>query len=521
MSRRILIQVTAPAVIIGFVLFLTCLFSAWYVDWMQSNLNTILVANVSSMEAGQQLENRVRKLRFDCFLYLIDPSPELWADIQNDESQFEEWLGKAQESSSTPREYACIQVIRVGYQLYRKEFERLSDEVKQHGVMAGSRQLANSHPVLHVVDPCREYARINEEMMLEAADQSKEVTQRLHLTMLLVGLGGPLAGLVGGYGIARGLSQSLYRLSVRVQDAAQQLERPGEPSGGHFLDVGMVNLSSDGDMEQINRQLERVVKRVSEVAEQVQKQQQEMLRAQQLAAVGQLAASVAHEVRNPLTAIKLLVEVALRTERPRPLTQENLKVVHGEVLRLEQTVQTFLDFARPPALQRQHCDIRDLVGRAVSLVQARARQQQATLDVRWPESPASWWPTVEVDPNQFRTVLVNLLLNALDAMPTGGRLTIDLEAGPKELQCRVEDTGTGISPEVAERLFTPFTSTKETGSGLGLSICRRIVEEHGGRITACNREGGGSCFTFRLPAQPPSSSSPRAAGFTPAERPPG
>jgi len=497
MSRRILIQVTAPAVISGFVLLLTCLLSAWYVDWLQTKFNTILRSNVSGMEAAQRMENQVRQLRFHCFLYLIDPSPQLEEDIKKNEVRFGKERALARESANTPREEACIKDVDKGYWAYRADFEQLCEEIKLQGaVKQNFRKLAEDHPVLQVTVPCEKYARINEEQMTEAVHESERGTQRLHLTMLLVGLGGPLGGLLGGYGIARGLSRSLSRFGVRVQDAAQQLER----------DTSTVSLPADADMEQIDQQLERVVSRVTEVSGQLQKQQQEMLRAQQLAAVGQLAASVAHEVRNPLTAIKLLVEAALRTNKPRPFTPENLKVVHGEILRLEQIVQNFLDFARPPALQRQRCDVRDLVQRAASLVKARARQQHVDLVLRCPEAPTE----AAVDVNQFCTVLVNLLLNALDAMPRGGQLTVTLEAGVSELGCQVEDTGEGIDPEMAEQLFTPFSSTKETGSGLGLSICRRIIEEHGGRIAGGNREGGGACFTFRLPAEDvPSLATPR------------
>jgi signal transduction histidine kinase len=109
----------------------------------------------------------------------------------------------------------------------------------------------------------------------------------------------------------------------------------------------------------------------------------------------------------------------------------------------------------------------------------------------------------DVDRGQLGTVLVNLFLNALDAMPHGGRLEVELEpatAVGRSIHLRVTDTGTGIPPEMAGRLFTPFASTKATGTGLGLSISRRIIEEHGGRISADNRPEGGASFTITLPA---------------------
>jgi signal transduction histidine kinase len=316
--------------------------------------------------------------------------------------------------------------------------------------------------------------------------------------MLLLGLGGPASGLIIGYGIARGLSRSIYQLSVRVQDVAQRLDSP-LPAGNGAVDVASVSIRADGDLQSLDRQLQHVIRRVEEVGERLQRHQREMLRAEQLSAVGQLAASVAHEVRNPLTGIKLLVEAARRTPRRKALTAEDLEVIHGEVVRLEQTVQSFLDFARPPAPRRQACDLRDVIAQAADLVRARARQQGVALDVRGLAQPIP----AEVDCGQLCTVLVNLFLNALDAMPTGGRLEVGLDRGPEGNRVSVADTGPGLPPEMAGRLFTPFASTKPTGTGLGLSICRRVVEEHGGHITGGNRPEGGTRFTITLPAPAP------------------
>jgi signal transduction histidine kinase len=487
MNRRILIQVATPAVLAGVLLCGACLVSAWYVNRLQANLANILAQNVSSMEAAQQLEIIARQLRFHCFVYLIDPDPALLADIQDDQRAFREWLARAGETASTPGEQAEVKAIRQGYDRYRGEFEHARARVGQAGPMSGYRKLAGADPIRHVTDPCRAYLRLNEEMMNEAALASGRFTRRLHLTMLLLALGGPLGGLISGYGIARGLSRSLYRLSVRVQDMAQQLDR----------DVAAVHLTPEGDLRHLDRQLEHVVERVGEVTRRLQRQQAEMLRAQQLAAVGQLAASVAHEVRNPLTSIKLLVEAALREQKPRPFTPDNLRVVHGEVLRLEQTVQGFLEFARPPALQRRVSDLRSVVAQAVELVRARARQQRVQVEVSCPEAALY----AEVDPGQVCTVLVNLLVNALDAMPDGGRLDVLAQAeGAAWARLAVSDTGEGIRPEMLGQLFTPFASSKPTGSGLGLSISRRVIEDHGGHIAGGNQPGGGARFTVTLPA---------------------
>lgn len=487
MNRSILIQVTAPAVLIGLILLAVCLVSARHVNQLQANLATILASHVSSMEAAQRLEVHVRQLRFHSFLYLMDPDPLLLKDIANDEQQFEDWLIQAERLAYTSEEIKAVQAMRVGYDKYQNELEQLRLAVGQGRSMGNLRALSQAHPIRHVLDPCREYARLNEVQMNGVTQESTRVSERLHVTMFLLGICGPIGGLLSGFGIARGLSRSLYRLSVRVQDMAQRLER----------DVGAVKLTADGDFTHLDQQLQHVVQRVAEVTQRLQRQQQEILRAQQLAAVGQLAASVAHEVRNPLTSIKLLVEVGLRNQNPKPFTRENLQVVHAEILRLQQTVQSFLDFARPPALVPVVCDLRAVVQQALELVRARARQQKVQLATDLPPDPLMG----QIDRGQLCTVLVNLFINALDAMPSGGRLTATLSGTRDQVRLTVRDTGEGISPDIRAQLFTPFVSTKATGSGLGLSISRRIIEEHGGRIDVVESGDKGACFAIVLPVE--------------------
>jgi signal transduction histidine kinase len=244
------------------------------------------------------------------------------------------------------------------------------------------------------------------------------------------------------------------------------------------------------------------VRQVEEVVQTLQQREREVLRAEQLAAVGRLAAGVAHEVRNPLTSIKMLIQTA-REEMasgvalaPRGLPAEDLHVIEQEVRRIERSLQTFLDFARPPKLRRVPTDLGTLPEHVISLVRGRAAKQGVEVRLDRPARPI----VAETDTDQLRQVLLNLVLNALDVMPHGGDLNIRLgepENGWVELS--VTDTGPGVHADILPRLFVPFVSDKETGMGLGLSVSRRIVEDHGGTIRAHNRPEGGACFGVRLP----------------------
>jgi signal transduction histidine kinase len=489
MNRRILIQVTTPALLIGLLLLAACLASAWYINHLQSELDKIRTRNVASLRAALDLEISVRQLRHHDFLYLGDPRRSHLEKIEEARRKFQTALETVQDSAQSANERKDVNQIKQAYRRYDEELKQLRESVDRDGKPLDFQQLVTHElPITSLIAPCEALLKTNQERMQTTIDESEKATWQARTAMILLGLGGPVAGVLCGYGIARGLSRSIYQLSVRVQDITQRLDQ----------DVASLSVSADGDIESLDRQLQHVVGRVEEVAERVQRHQRDMLRAEQLSAVGQLAASVAHEVRNPLTSVKLLVEAARRTPGEKSLTPEDLEIIHGEVVRLEQTVQNFLDFARLPQPRRNALDLREVVAQAVELVRARARQQRVEILCVQPGAAVRG----EVDRGQLCTVLVNLFLNALDAMPQGGRLEVALETAPDaEVRIRVEDTGAGILPEMAPRLFTPFASTKPTGTGLGLSISRRIIEEHGGRITAANRLEGGASFTIVLPAR--------------------
>ena len=490
MSHKILLRVTAPAVVIGLLLFAACLASVGYISHLQANLDAILSQNVASLQAALELEIRVRQLRHHNLLYLMDPAAGDLDVIATDEQQFERALDDARRASQTEEERATIRAIDDGYKQYQQGLADLRAAAAPHRTPAEFRKLVDTHPIRRVVDLCQELVRVSKEQMGQTAAESLRVSRQASWAMVLLGLAGPVGGLVLGYGVARALSRSIYRLSVRVRDLAGRLDQ----------DVGSVQVAAGGDLHSLDRQMQGIVRRVEEVTERVQQHQRDLLRADQLAALGQLAASVAHEVRNPLTSIKMLVEAALRPRCPTPLNNEDLRIIHREVARLEQTVQGFLDFARLPTPRRDRCDLREAVGQARDLVRARAEQQKVAVVVHAPDHSVVGF----VDRGQFATVLVNLFLNALDAMPQGGRVEIDLGADESGgVRLAVHDTGAGIPPEMAGRLFTPFATTKATGTGLGLSLSSRILKEHGGDVTANNRPEGGASFVVTLPPPPP------------------
>lgn len=243
---------------------------------------------------------------------------------------------------------------------------------------------------------------------------------------------------------------------------------------------------------------------LQDVVQQLHSARLEVIGSERLAAVGLLAAGVAHELRNPLTAVKLLVQTTAREHQEHATTAKQLGVVQDEINRMERTIQSLLDYARPPKPNRLRHDLRD-TGRAINLVKGRAKRDQIHIELTQPEGPVE----VNGDPEQLHQVFVNLLLNCMDAMPDGGQITTTLKRDEShstheclpEPTCvvTVADEGLGIADSILEHLFEPFVSSKERGTGLGLAVSRRIVEEHQGTLTAENGPTGGAVFSVELP----------------------
>lgn len=223
--------------------------------------------------------------------------------------------------------------------------------------------------------------------------------------------------------------------------------------------------------------------------------QAEALRAQQMAILAQLATGVAHEIRNPLTSIKMLIQINRAKFAEKGLPTDDMELVEQEIRRMERSVNSLLEFARPEKADFRRFTLQDAVQRSLDLIAGRCDSQNVKLHSRLPEHPIR----VVGDLDQIQQLLLNLALNGLDAMPDGGDLTVAVEDGEDRVEVVVSDTGIGISENVLDSLFAPFVTTKANGVGLGLGICRRIAEAHHGSIVGVNQSSGGASFRLSLP----------------------
>lgn len=229
-------------------------------------------------------------------------------------------------------------------------------------------------------------------------------------------------------------------------------------------------------------------------------EEERLRRAEQLAAAGELAAAIAHEIRNPLTVVAGSVQLVPEKLADREFLEGFARIAADELARVNRTLESLLNFARIAEPARRPVDVNAVVRGAVDLVRAYAQKQRVTvIEIYAPDLP-----TVRADAEHLKQAFLNLLLNALQAMTDGGTLAVTTcqEAKSRLIQVMISDTGQGIPPELEEKVFSLFFTTKAGGSGLGLPLVQRIVDEHGGFLLLDSRVGEGSRFTMCLPASP-------------------
>ncbi|WP_020473726.1 ATP-binding protein [Zavarzinella formosa] len=488
MNSKLIAKLTAPLAALSGLLLLVAFGAASYVRNLQSSMSKLLSINVASVRAAQDLEISIREVRTQFDRYLITGNKRHLEPVPRLRERATDALAAANEVATTPPEQALMKRTRAGMDHFFAEYEQLLREQPPEGFYPKLIELSDSVLTREILEPAHEYLRLNEGVLTRTSTENQELANRITVAMIGLGVCGAFGGMLAGWVMAVALRRSMRRTEDHLRDTARQLSLAAH--------AGEKDASEPGATGDAFRQ---VSESVSAVLNRLKRTEREALRAEQLAWVGQMAAGIAHEIRNPLMSIKLLVQAAADRRGGPSLRPRDFEVLESEIIRLEQIVTDFLDFARPPRLDKRPVDLAVLLGQTLEALRGRAELQAVRfrLDSNRPDV------VLDADPNQLRQVIYNLALNAMDAMPKGGEVIVTCLSGTDDrdrcVLVTVEDTGPGLPGDLGERIFEPFVSTKESGLGLGLSICRRIIESHDGRLQAENRPTGGAVFTIRLP----------------------
>jgi len=483
-------KVVAPTILVSILWIAGSSITNYYIHRVYESHARVLAENVATIRAGWAIQGTLWRLEAVVMEATGKDRREARIEVTELESAFEQRLDEAEKTSFTPEEQVLVNSVREHFAVYRDQIEARLQPPGLAGVLTS--QTAEKEKTIRlaraVAEPCRQLIELNERMLADSTARSAQLGTAGNLIRLAFLILGPIVGVLCGLWVARGLHRSISQISVTLKDATGDLDR----------EVGSVEVRSLADLPGLHQQVQAVAGGIRQVMEELQQTRRQAMSAERLAAVGELAAGIAHELRNPLTSIKLLIQTASQRQTSTALAGKQLHVVQQEIARMESTIQGLLDFARPPELHRVTHDLRTTVRRALNLVEGRARQQGVTVAEKSPDLPV----IVDGDPEQLHQILVNLLLNGIEAMPEGGALDVVIQTGDGTAgACRVcvSDSGTGIPQEVLQRIFEPFVTSKEHGTGLGLAISHRIAQEHGGTLLAANRADGGAVFTLELP----------------------
>jgi signal transduction histidine kinase len=252
-------------------------------------------------------------------------------------------------------------------------------------------------------------------------------------------------------------------------------------------------------LSRLNRALQdnqaQLEARIAERSRQLEEAQAHVLHQEKMAAFGLLAAGIAHEVGNPLTSISSLVQMVQR-RNPDGYTRDKLSLVRGQLQRIQTTLRELVNFSRPASSERTRVALADILAEALNIAKYYKRTKGRIIA---PAVPPGLPPLFGVR-DQLVQVFLNLVLNAVDATPRGGRIELGVSRCDGHLEVSVRDDGPGIAPEHAGRLFQPYFTTKSNGTGLGLFVTRKLVADHGGTVEFASKPGEGTIFRVRLPA---------------------
>jgi signal transduction histidine kinase len=258
----------------------------------------------------------------------------------------------------------------------------------------------------------------------------------------------------------------------------------------------IIGVLSQRERRQRSR-LEKTSKELSAAYERLRQAFERLRKSERLAALGELSAGIAHEIRNPLGSIKGSIEILENELTEAHPKHEFIRIIQEEVARLNSLVAEFLKFARPPKPSVETVSIHELIRSTLVLISQEAEKAAVEVQTTLDESV----PPIRLDPDQIRQVLLNVLLNGIQAMPEGGRLQItsSLDDAGEQVVVEIADSGEGIGDDL-ERIFDPFFTTRPDGTGLGLAVSHQLVENHGGVISARRNPKEGLTFRIELPA---------------------
>lgn len=456
----------------------------WYTYRIEGLISNIILQDLAGFRVATALETALVNQKGFVSYYYLDGDPDWLRRLGEHRQVFRERLREAESLSETPSQKEAIARLRSEYEAYI----RIKDQVIDYYKNGQREALAGLHPeardlFFRIVDRCEDYKRLFSDQIRRARADTRVQAARLRY--------------VAGAAIGGELLLTVLLALLLVYHILEPVRRLTLAAEG-----GRGSGRADNEIAALSRSVEGLIEDAGQVHIELERSREHLLQSEKMAMVGKLAAGTAHSIRNPLTSVKMRLFSLGRTLSLAETQKEDFEVIAQEIRHIDTILQNFLEFSRPPKLRFQEISPSAVVDMAIQLLSHRLKSYDVTISV-CRKAPL---PIVEADPEQLKEVLVNLMVNACEAMGRGGTITIreetaDLDPTGRSAVIHLSDNGPGMPEAVARRAVEPFFTTKEDGTGLGLSIAVRIVEEHRGTLEIRSREGEGATFTITLPAR--------------------
>ncbi|MGD9369748.1 MAG: ATP-binding protein [Desulfobacteraceae bacterium] len=455
----------------------------WHTFQIQRLTSVIIEKNIAAFEIAQDLETALLNQKGFVTYYLLDRDPDWLRRLGEYRQIFNTQLDQAQKLAQNDAQKETIAQIVHGYTSYITLKDRVIDLYKAGEFEKG----AQLHKTVRlsffdIMDRCKKYKKMHSDQIDLARQTSRRKATRLQFVVVAVIV-----------------IQTLLVISLGVLFIRQIL-----------IPVNRLLSTTSPDMPAakpenlvvaLSRNVENLLQNADKARHELEKSRENLLQTEKMATVGKLAAGMAHSIRNPFTSVKMRLFSLSRSLNLDTDQMEDFEVISQEIRHIDTIVQNFLEFSRPPRLTMQRVSPSGIVDNAVRLLEHRLKSYGVTVDI----IRSQMLPEVSADPEQLKEVLVNLIINACEAMGNGGTIVIDEQVSgqenPPTVVIRMSDSGPGIPESLKVKIFEPFFTTKEDGTGLGLSIASNILAEHGGSITLQGPQSGGATFMIELPIE--------------------
>jgi len=312
---------------------------------------------------------------------------------------------------------------------------------------------------------------------------------RTRLMLILIGCSGLLIGVAGAILLARRITRPLKKL----------VEGTVKISKGDFTQE--IDINTQDEIGNLAQSFNEMSHQLFLTRQRMEAANRRLIQAEKLASIGRISASIAHEIRNPLTSVKLNIQKVMESENLDEIDKEHLDISQEGIGHIENFVKELLNFTRVSELQLAHFSVEEIIDESVKMIRGSLKLKKVHLEKEVEKD----LPHVLVDGDKLRQVFLNILHNACEAVKEGGKIKISLsqmeESEGRKAKIEISDNGIGIPEKDWENIFEPFYTTKSTGIGLGLANARKIIEQHKGSIRLIKKRGKGACFEILIPGE--------------------